>query len=148
MNAPATPTPPAQDTLLLDPVALNIVNRIAEGTVLEGTLNFKGGLLLQGTLRGEGEIAGRLVIWHTGQLQGRFRILGDLIVLGHLGGVTDDTDPGTVVECQGTVQVASTGVCTGSLSAARLRLYDGGVLQGPFRTLRHERQLPVLDTMA
>lgn len=144
----STATPP-QDTLVLDPVAMHIVNRVAEGTVLEGNnLNFKGGLLLQGTLRGEGEIAGRLVIWHTGQLQGRFRILGDLIVLGHLGGVTDDTDTTTAVECQGTVQVASTGVCTGSLSAARLRLYEGGVMQGPFRTLQRERLLPVLDTMA
>lgn len=138
----------AQETLLLDPVAMNIVNRVAEGCVLTGQLHFKGGLLLQGRLDGEGEIEGRLVIWPGGQLQGRFRILGDLVVLGRLGADTDRHDEATRVECLGTAHVASTGVCTGSLRAARLRLYDGGVLQGPFRTLRREQQLPVLDTTA
>lgn len=140
--------PSGHDSLVIDPVAMNIVNRVAEGTMLNGELLFKGGLLLQGTLRGSGEIAGKLVIWHTGQLQGKFRVLGDLYVLGHLGGVADEADATTQVECQGTVHVASTGICTGSLSASRLRLYDGGVLQGPFRTLKHDRSLPVLDTTA
>ena len=42
----------AQETLLLDPVAMNIVNRVAEGCVLAGQLHFKGGLLLQGRLDG------------------------------------------------------------------------------------------------
>jgi cytoskeletal protein CcmA (bactofilin family) len=133
-----------QDTLVIDPVKMNIVNRIAESTVVDGVLNFQGGLLLQGSLLGRGEIAGRLVVWHTGQLRGRFRVLGDLYVLGHLGGVTDDTDKDTVVECQGTAYVASTGVSTGTILAARLRMYDGATLQGPFRTLRSEDSLPVL----
>lgn len=139
---------PAMDTLLIDPVQMNIVNRVAEGTALEGQLLFKGGLLLEGTLRGEGEIAGKLLIWHTGQLTGRFRVLGDLYVLGHLGGAVDDEDPHTQVECHGTVFIAQSGVCTGTLSATRLRLYDGGTLQGPFHTLKHERQLPVLHQAA
>jgi cytoskeletal protein CcmA (bactofilin family) len=135
---------PTQDTLVIDPVKMNIVNRITEGTSVEGTTRFQGGLLLQGSLTGRGEIAGRLVIWHTGQLRGRFRVLGDLYVLGHLGGVADDADPETVVECQGTAFVASTGISTGTILAARLRMYDGATIQGPFRTLRGEDSLPVL----
>lgn len=134
-----------QDTLVIDPVKMNILNRVAEGSAVAGRLDFAGGLLLQGTLEGSGEIAGRLVVWHTGQLRGRFRVLGDLYVLGHLGGATDDTDPDTVVECQGTAYVASTGISTGTILAARLRMYDGATLQGPFRTLRSEDSLPVLD---
>lgn len=132
------------DTLVIDPVKMNILNRVAEGSVLDGLNRFQGGLLLQGSLHGRGEVAGRLVIWHTGQLRGRFRVLGDLYLLGHLGGVTDDTDPDTVIECQGTAYVASTGVSTGTLLAARLRMYDGAVLQGPFKTLKSEDSLPVL----
>lgn len=134
-----------QDTLVIDPVTLNITNRVAAGSALTGqALNFKGGLLLQGMLQGSGEIAGRLVIWQTGQLVGRFRVLGDVYLLGHLGGVADDLDPSTELECQGTVFVASSGVSTGTLVAQRLRMYDGATLQGPFKTLRSHQSLPVL----
>jgi hypothetical protein len=136
-----------QDTLVIDPVKMNIVNRIAADTVLAGDFLFKGGLLLQGTLQGVGEIAGRLVVWHDARLIGRFRVLGDLYLLGQLGEATegdDDIDDQTEIECQGTAYVASTGVSTGTLIAAKLRMYDGAVLQGPFRTLRNAQSLPVL----
>ena len=136
-----------QDTLVIDPVKMNIVNRIAADTVLAGDFLFKGGVLLQGTLQGVGEIAGRLVVWHDARLIGRFRILGDLYLLGQLGEATeteDDVDEGTEIECQGTAYVASSGVSTGTLIAAKLRMYDGAVLQGPFRTLRHGQSLPIL----
>jgi hypothetical protein len=136
-----------QDTLVIDPVKMNIVNRIAADTVLAGDFLFKGGLLLQGTLQGVGEIAGRLVVWHDARLIGRFRVLGDLYLLGQLGEATetdDEVDDQTEIECQGTAYVASTGVSTGTLIAAKLRMYDGAVLQGPFRTLRNAQSLPVL----
>jgi cytoskeletal protein CcmA (bactofilin family) len=134
----------AHDTLVIDPVKLGITNRITEDSALDGQLQFRGGLLLQGTLSGQGEIAGRLVIWHTGQLRGHFRVLGDLYLLGHLGGVADDVDEDTVIECQGTAYIASSGVSTGTLLANRLRMYDGAVLQGPFKTLRSDLSVPVL----
>ena len=137
----------SQDTLVIDPVKMNIVNRIAADTVLAGDFLFKGGVLLQGTLQGVGEIAGRLVVWHDARLIGRFRILGDLYLLGQLGEATeteDEVDEHTEVECQGTAYVASSGVSTGTLIAAKLRMYDGAVLQGPFRTLRNAQSLPVL----
>ncbi|HJV68813.1 polymer-forming cytoskeletal protein [Ideonella sp.] len=136
-----------QDTLVIDPVKMNIVNRIAADTVLAGDFLFKGGVLLQGTLQGVGEIAGRLVVWHDARLIGRFRILGDLYLLGQLGEATeteDEVDEQTEIECQGTAYVASSGVSTGTLIAAKLRMYDGAVLQGPFRTLRNAQSLPVL----
>lgn len=138
----------AQDTLVIDPVKMNIVNRIAAGTVLGGDFQFKGGLLLQGTLHGLGEIAGRLVVWHDARLVGRFRVLGDVYLLGQIGDPTesdDEVDEQTEVECQGTVYVASSGVSTGTLIAAKLRMYDGAILQGPFRTLRNAQSLPVLN---
>ncbi|HEX5683635.1 MAG TPA: polymer-forming cytoskeletal protein [Ideonella sp.] len=136
-----------QDTLVIDPVKMNIVNRIAADTVLAGDFLFKGGLLLQGTLQGVGEIAGRLVVWHDARLIGRFRVLGDLYLLGQLGEATetdDEVDDQTEIEVQGTAYVASSGVSTGTLIATKLRMYDGAVLQGPFRTLRNAQSLPVL----
>lgn len=135
-----------QDTLVIDPVKMNIVNRVAAGTTLEGEFHIKGGLLLQGTMRGHGKVAGRLVIWSGGRLTGRYKVMGDVYVLGQLGDEVDGTDDGTVVECLGTAYVSSTGVSTGHIVAARLRMYDGAVLQGPFSTLRPEQAPPVLQS--
>lgn len=147
MDAEAPPVAAAQqDTLVIDPVKMNIVNRVAAGTTIDGEFQVKGGLLLQGTLRGHGKVAGRLVIWSGGRLTGRYRVMGDLYVLGHLGEDVDGTDEDTVVECLGTAYVSSTGVSTGRIVAARLRMYDGAVLQGPFSTLRPEQAPPVLGT--
>lgn len=139
-----------QDTLVIDPVRLGIVNRVAEGCVLDGQQRVLGGLLLQGELAGRGEVVGRLVVWGSGVIRGRFRVRGDLYLLGRAGAdlPDGDTDPDTVIECQGTVYVASTGVSTGTLLASRLRMYDGATLQGPFRTLRGDDALPVLGDTA
>ncbi len=133
-----------QDTLVIDPVRMNIVNRIAQGSVTQGHHQFAGGLLLQGDLRGDGEIRGRLVVWQGATLQGEFRVLGDLYVFGQLGTSGEAVDEHTRIECHGTVYLAATAVCTGQLTATRLRMYDGASLQGPFTSLRAERVLPVL----
>ena len=140
----ATALDRSQDTLVIDPVRMNIVNRVAAGTALAGEFNFKGGLLLQGDITGSGDVAGRLVVWHGARLTGRFKVLGDLYVLGHLGADVEGVDEATEVECLGTAFVASTGMSTGRIIAARLRMYDGAVLQGPFSTTRPEHALPVL----
>ncbi len=147
MNAPSSSFGPEsnQDTLVIDPVRMNIVNRVAAGTQLSGHLQFKGGLLLQGALGGTGEIVGRLVVWHSGQIIGRYRVLGDLFILGQVGLDAKFVDDETVIECLGTVYVASTGVVSGHLCAPRLRIYEGATLRGPFRTLRPDEAPPVLQ---
>jgi cytoskeletal protein CcmA (bactofilin family) len=132
----------SHDTLVIDPVRMNIVNRIAAGAVVDGDLNLVGGLLLQGTLKGQGTIDGHLVVWHSGQVVGHFVVRGELYVLGHLGGIVDDVDSSTEVTCHGTAFIASTGVCTGTVIATSLRMYDGATLQGPFRTRRVESNAP------
>ena len=144
----STPAPQIHDTLVIDPVRMNIVNRVAEGCALDGHLQYHGGLLLQGSLRGQGQVGGRLVVWHSGQLQGQFRVLGDLYVLGHVGAAQDGVDDQTRIECHGTVYLASTAVCTGHLRATRLHVYDGAALHGPFTTLRPDQALPTLTPQA
>jgi hypothetical protein len=132
--------------LVIDPVQMNIINRVTEGSALEGRHRFQGGLLLQGELRGEGEVRGRLVVWPGAKLVGRFRVWGELYLLGQIGQTglpgqeADTPDAETEIECLSAVYVASTGVCSGSLSAPRLHLYEGATLVGPFRTLKPERR--------
>lgn len=132
------------DALLLDPVAMNIVNRVAAGCRLDGRLRFAGGLLVQGEVAGELRVDGPLVIWAGGRVRGHVRVRGDLYVFGLLGDA--DADPAaTTVECSGMVCIAESGLSTATLLARRLQLYEGALVQGPFTTLRADQELPVLD---
>ena len=138
----------AQDVLTLDPVALNVVNRVAPGCRLDGRLHFAGGLLVQGELAGDICVDGRLIIWAEAVVRGRLRVTGDVYVFGQLGDL-DALAAATTLESHGMVCVAQTGVSTAMLLARRLQLYEGADVKGPFKTLRAGEQLPVLqDTLA
>lgn len=133
----------AYDTLTLDPVAMNVVNRVASGSEMDGQLVFEGGLLVQGKLSGRVLVRGRLVIWRGAQVSGRIKVTDDLYLFGHLG-EPDGAPDGTTMECEGQVYVSRTGVSSGTLLARRLVLYEGAELRGPFKTLRQGVVLPTL----
>jgi cytoskeletal protein CcmA (bactofilin family) len=128
-----------QDVLTIDPVAMNVVNRVCAGSQLSGEQIFQGGLLVQGELAGSLEVRGRLIVWAG--------VLGDLYLFGQLGAPGQE-DSATVVECMGTAYIASTGISSGTLLAQRIRMYDGAQLQGPFKTLKDSALLPQLDAVA
>ena len=133
-----------QDTLTIDPIAMNVVNRVAAGSQLNGELQFEGGLLVQGELSGHVRVNGRLIVWTGAVVKGRIRVFGDIYLFGRLG--ADGGDPSdTSLECHGMAYVSKTGVSTGTLLARRLQLYEGADLQGPFKTLKLGDNLPVLQ---
>ena len=149
---PGNPTKPAdrmdhQDVLTIDPVAMNIVNRLSEGSQLAGEYFFKGGLLVQGQVTGALNVRGSLIVWGGGQVSGRIKVWGDLYLFGQLG-QSGQVDTTTSLECLGTAYIASTGVSSAALFAHRIRMYDGAQLQGPFKTLKGITSLPVLDDVA
>jgi cytoskeletal protein CcmA (bactofilin family) len=133
-----------QDTLTIDPIAMNVVNRVAAGSMLGGDLTFEGGLLVQGELSGHVRVNGRLIIWTGGSVRGRIQVFGDLYLFGRLGDAAGDAHA-TSLECHGMAYVSKTGVSTGTLLARRLQLYEGADLQGPFKTLKLGDTLPVLQ---
>lgn len=134
---------PPQDTLTIDPIAMNVVNRVAEGSKLSGNLSFEGGLLVQGEIAGNIHVNGRLIVWAGGIVLGRVRVSGDAFLFGQLG-ATGGGAHDTSLECQGMAYVSKTGVSTGTLMARRLQLYEGADLQGPFKTLKKGENIPVL----
>lgn len=133
-----------QDTLEIDPIAMNVVNRVAAGTHLGGDLKFEGGLLVQGEVSGNVRVNGRLIIWTGGVVRGQVWVTGDLYLFGRLGAPSASPQD-TVMKCMGMAYVANTGVATGTLMASRLKLYDGADLQGPFQTLKLADKVPVLN---
>ncbi len=132
-----------QDTLTIDPVAMNVVNRVAPGSSLNGDSQFSGGLLVQGEIAGNVRVNGPLIIWLGGVVRGNVQVMGDLYLFGRLGAPEADAQD-TIVKCFGMAYVANTGVATGTLLARRLKLYDGADLQGPFRTNNLADNVPVL----
>ena len=124
-----------QDMLTLDPIAMNVVNRVAPGSALSGELTFEGGLLVQGELSGNIRVNGRLIIWTGGVVRGRVEVIGDFYLFGRLGDAGADVQA-TQLACHGMAFVSKTGVSTGTLEARRLQLYEGADLQGPFKTLK------------
>jgi hypothetical protein len=49
---------PQQDNLVIDPLGMNIVNRIAPESSMQGDVTFSGGVLVQGNLAGAGLVMG------------------------------------------------------------------------------------------
>lgn len=124
-----------QDVFTFDPVAMQVVNRVASGSLLKGQLHFEGGLLVQGEVCGQVQVEGTLVIWSGGLARGRWQVHGDVFLLGTLGDPSDEPSA-SHLECLGMVYVSSSGVSNGTLLAQQLRLYEGADLRGPFHTLK------------
>lgn len=114
---------------------MNLVNRLASGTIARGAQAFQGGLLLQGQWLGSGLVRGSLVIWHDALLIGRFRIEGDLYVFGQLGS-DGPASVETFIECQGTTFMAQTARSSASVLTVGLRLYDGADISGIIKTMK------------
>lgn len=145
--SPSQSPAPQQDNLVIDPLGMNIVNRIAPESRVQGDFSFAGGVMVQGDLSGAGQVMGRMVVWHGAIVTGHFRVVGDLYVFGRIGAVGANASQ-TVIECMGTAYIASTASTTGTITAQRLRLYEGADLQGPFRTIKNIQSLPELDQTA
>ncbi len=132
-----------QDTLTIDPVAMQVVNRVAAGCRLSGELVYQGGLLLQGEISGQVRVKGPLIVWAGALLHGRIKVYGDVYLFGQFG--TDHGRPiDSQLSCNGTAFIAHSGLSTGTLLARRLQIYEGADLRGPFRMLRRRRDVPVL----
>ena len=124
-----TPPAPKAQVLTLDPVAMNIVNRLAPGTTqVGGDVDCAGGMLIQGTkLGGKLTISdGPLVVLAGGTLTGEVHVNGDAYIFGTLG---QAQDPGSKVYVQGTIYLADTAEVYGSINCNVPVLYSGARLQ-------------------
>lgn len=121
-----------QTSLVIDPVAMNITNKIAADTLSGGTLTCKSGLLLEGEHRGELVVHGTLVCTAGSRLVGKSIVHGDVYVFGQLGDGQGDKSQLTV---HGTLHLTKDAVAYGDMECARFATYDGAKIQGGFTTL-------------
>jgi len=129
------PTTPKRETsVIIDPVAMNIVNKIALGTKSAGTIACSGGLLLQGEHRGELTVKdGPLVIYEGAVLFGSVEVHDDIYVFGQVG---EPGDKLTELTSFGTVHLTSKAVVHGALRCVKLATYNGSQIHGSLETIQ------------
>lgn len=135
-----------QDTLTIDPVAMGITNRVAAGCQLECQGDYRGGLLVQGQLSGKLRVLGPLVVWEGAGVEGEIEVFGDTYAFGQLGHEPGSAAGGTLSQiiCHGTIYMAHCAISHASIAAQRIHSYDGAQIHGPFRTLKNHQKLPEL----
>jgi cytoskeletal protein CcmA (bactofilin family) len=120
-------------TFVIDPVRMNIVNKIAAGTKSSGALDCSGGMVLQGFHRGELIVRdGPLVLWEGSKLIGRTIVYGDAYVFGSLGDASEQQGSITVM---GTLFLTAKAVVFGRMRYRKLSTYDGAQIHGTLETL-------------
>lgn len=128
------------ESVVIDPVAMGITNRIARGGSTSGPMTLKGGLMLQGVHQGDLTVAGHLVVCEgAGVSGGVIAVAGDVFVLGRIGGPLGK-DLETQLGCSGTLHLTRTSEVYGDLRCARPAVYEGAKVFGQLNT-RADRQL-------
>lgn len=124
---------PSESSVIIDPVAMNIVNKIAPGTKSSGTIDCAGGMLIQGSHHGKLRVSnGPLVLWEGSRLTGHSIVHGDAYIFGTLG------EPGesvTQITVTGTLYLTSLAVAYGKMRYGKLSTYDGARIKGTLETI-------------
>lgn len=123
-------------TVTLDPVSMNVVNRIARGSRMSGPAEMSGGLLLQGQFRGDLVVRdGPLWIHEGAEISGgTVDVEGDVYVLGRVGRPDDSVQ--TVLRCSGVLHVSEIGTVFATMQCPRPIFYEGAQIKGSFETLQ------------
>ena len=124
-----------QTQITIDPKAMNIVNRLAAGSLSTGPLHLNGGLLLQGDHRGNLTVrGGPLVIAEGGSIaNGTIEVDGDTYVFGRVGAPDDAVAP-TFLRCSGVLHLTSKAISYGTLQCAKPAIYEGAQVRGTVET--------------
>lgn len=127
------------EIIVIDPVGMNIVNRVAPGTVLEGDSTWIGGLLVQGSIKGNIKISGGPLVLDDGAvIAGKVQCVGDVYLFGKI----DQAAAGQFSEvvCTGAAFLAETLVAEADISAAGFKLFNGAQINGRLRTITAAEQ--------
>lgn len=123
------------ETLVIDPVAMKILNRVAPGTTQTGTLHCAGGLMIEGTVDGDVTISGGvLALMPEGVVRGKISCDGDAYLLGTI--IAREDGSLSEVEARGAVFLTETLRAHADITAGAIKTYEGAQLEGRIRTLK------------
>ena len=122
-------------SIVIDPAAMNIVNRIAPGTVQTGCCRCEGGLLVQGRVEGEIHITGGpLVLMPEGEICGTVSTDGEAYLFGTVLATADEKL--SEIEVGGTVFLAETLHARANITAGAFKSWEGAQVEGRIKTVK------------
>ena len=125
------------ESIVIDPVAMNIVNRIAPGSHQSGTYRCAGGLLVQGRIEGDIEVTGGpLVLMPEGEIVGSVRADGEAYLFGTISARSEQAL--SELDIGGVVYLCETLQAKANITASAFRSYQGAQVEGQIKTLRRE----------
>lgn len=134
---PATEAPqrPDAESIVLDPVAMKIFNRVSAGSRQTGVLHCEGGLLVEGTIEGEVYVHG-----------GPFVLMPNGVVAGKVVGDAEAYLFGTIcarsetelsdLDMAGAVFLTETLLAQANITAGAIKSYDGAQVEGRIKTVK------------
>lgn len=122
-------------SIVIDPASMNIVNRIAAGTVQRGNCHCQGGLLVQGRIEGVIEVTGGpLVLMPEGEIRGSIRADGEAYLFGTV--LSEEDEKLSELEVAGTVFLAETLQAKANITAGAFKSWEGAQVEGRIRTVK------------
>ena len=98
----------------------NTIDRIAEGTVLEGVVNSVKSIRIDGTVKGSVKCLGRVVVGKTGVIEGEVECES-----ADVEGTLNAT-----VEVSGMLEMKATATINGNLTVGKLNVEPGAAING------------------
>ena len=123
------------EELIIDPHAMNIVNRVAPGSNCAGQFKYEGGVLVQGRLEGSIEVTGGpRVLMPEGAIVGDINVKGE----AYLFGTILEKSPGEMseVDVNDAVFLANSLKADANITAGAIKSYEGALVNGRIRTVR------------
>ncbi len=132
-NEKTKPHTNSNDAITIDPVAQNIVNRVAAGTVITGDITCDGGIMIEGTVQGNLIVkGGPLVLRASGVIAGAVEVHHDAYLLGTIRAQDDDLL--SEIAVMGTAFLGSTLDAAANIQAGAMKTYEGSRIDGRIRT--------------
>lgn len=126
-----------KSSVVIDPVAMNITNKIAFGTSFNGDLTCKSGVLIEGNFSGNLTIEeGPLVLMDGAHLNGKIDVAGDAYIFGTIGEFSNDS---TQVVVRGELHLTSGCQVFGRIIYSKIAMYEGAQVHGTVQTLKAAR---------
>jgi cytoskeletal protein CcmA (bactofilin family) len=126
---------PDSESIVIDPVAMHIVNRVAAGCRQSGSFHCKGGLMVEGRVEGEIEVVdGPLVLMPEGFIAGKIKAHAEAYLFGTVGPRSDTQL--SELEVHGAVFLAETLRAEADITAGAIRSYEGAQVEGRIRTVK------------
>lgn len=127
--------PTNNESIVIDPVAMKIVNRIAPGSKYEGSLECEGGVIIEGVFSGTLSVkGGPLVLMPGGVARGMLACDSDAYLFGTIE--AQDSGEPSELEAFGAVFLTETVNAKANITAGAFKTYEGSQVDGRIKTVK------------